>query len=145
MDEFKPFLYGLMRTDVPQMNPGKGMAQAMHLQNVANKVCLSPTGPSGVVRAYQLWMEEASQKCFGTTIVLEADEYQYGKLARELYFKETLADTKDYTGEIIDDEYPMVNAYGEPFTKEMVTGYFIFAYCKEVQDIVRDSGIKLHR
>lgn len=138
-DTFKPFLYAIMPTDIPQMNPGKAMAQAMHLQQVASKVIES--GPFS--EKYVKWKEESSQKCFGTTIVLEGTSKEIELLCQ------TLENTGIFHcycfGEAVDDEYPMVNHYGEPFTESRVTGYFVFAYSKLIQDIVRGSGLKLHR
>lgn len=68
----EPYLYLLMRNDLPSMNPGKAVAQGAH---AANKAVLmirkSFKTTSEIGRLLTEW-EESTDQGFGTTITLSA-------------------------------------------------------------------------
>lgn len=61
-------LFIFMRSDLDSLNPGKAMAQAAHAANQFWFNCVSG-------EAQQEWLDQA--KYFGTTIVLDADNYSW--------------------------------------------------------------------
>ena len=128
--EFEPVLYIIMRADLYQMNPGKGMAQAAHAANLfEHKIqsCIKATDNetlsqlaliTGAVRKWR------GDRGFGTTIVLEATE----KEIRDLY--DHLDPNPKYClqfGLVYDPTYPYKNFYGDVYTQEELTCAYVFA------------------
>lgn len=111
----EPKLYIIMRQDVPDMNPGKAMAQAAHAQAAFDKwIHLLPhdaeeRGP------YAQWLGD---RAFGTTIVLHAE-------------KEMLQERVEQYGVqhpylVVDPTYPYTNWYGQLFVTSMITCWWFF-------------------
>ena len=125
-DNFKPYLYAIMRTDIPQMNPGKGMAQAMHLQQVASQIC-----EQGIYRdIYDKWKRESRQGSFGTTIVLEGSSEDARKLQGNI-IEEYKNSAFDFIGFAQDDEYPMKKCVWRIL--HTVSSYWVFYLCSRTK------------
>lgn len=96
-----PVLYILMRTDLPSMNAGKGMAQASHASNAFVHRMDHKGSPNEVVNACRAaWTQETKQG-FGTVLVLSASLghiRQIGLRSKEV--KDALFE------EILDPTYP---------------------------------------
>lgn len=128
------YLYILMRRDLYDMNPGKGMAQAAHAANDFQSIVFEKYN---VKQDYMKWVEDRN---FGTTIVLEATLEQIERI--ELI----AADTGIPAGIVVDPTYPFRNFYGEVFTAKEVTCAWLFFERDTNPDI--DSlmdELKLHR
>ena len=110
----EPRLYIIMREDIPDMNPGKGMAQAAHAQ--ADMIdYMNNLNDYGVEEMVKLWRED---RAFGTTTVLSA----------ELSEIHEMCDVIEHTGMTIDPTYPWRNFYGMPFTTEEITCAWAFVF-----------------
>lgn len=147
--EFEPVLYVVMRTDIPQMNPGKAIAQGMHGQSlIADSFAIDAVNAdednwSSKVTAYQKWLDQANG--FGTTIVLEASQDEWNEaLENNAEFRRAFRPDLSYCNEIRDPTYPYTNHYGDRFTREEVTGWVIFAHTPEILDAMK-SVFRLHR
>jgi len=103
----KPTLYIIIRSDVPDMNPGKGMAQASHVTNDFMANCSSP-----YIRE---WMEDRN---FGTVLVLS------GTIDDIIAITGMDSDT----GITIDDTYPWRNWYGKLHLTKEITGGWAFVH-----------------
>ena len=123
-----PVLYIVMRKDIPDMNPGKGMAQAAHAQaEFAANIALH----HDMSDKYDEWKED---RAFGTTIVLhETMEMMHGISCMVV---------SDYHAMVTDPTYPWRNHYGDLFLDEEVTCMWIFATTQETFEIMKDY--KLH-
>lgn len=125
--KFEPVLYIIMFEDVPDMNPGKGMAQACHAQAMMVTEYWDRA-------EFHMW---AGQCCddFGKTIVLSCE--------RE-YFYRCTEDPRisDNFGIVTDPSYPVRNYYGKVYTGEMETCAYVFAYTQEIKDAM--SNFELH-
>lgn len=110
----EPRFYILMREDIPDMNPGKGMAQAAHAQ--ADMTAYMETlDDYGVEEMVKLWREDRS---FGVTTVLSA----------ELADMREMCDKIEHSGLTTDPTYPWRNFYGMPFATEEVTAAWAFVF-----------------
>jgi peptidyl-tRNA hydrolase len=116
----EPRLYIVMRRDLWDMNPGKGMAQAAHAQSDFDAHLF----PSGIpdyhdfLEAVNLWREDRS---FGTTLVLH----------EPLSVMNQIHERVVHTGMTVDPTYPYRNHYGELFVSNEVTCMWAFAYTEE--------------
>jgi len=134
----EPTLYIIMRSDLPDLNPGKGMAQAAHAQadfdariaKIAKDIDFP--GHSELMIDYSDWSEDRS---FGRTIVLSATKEKI----REIVVEGTLA------GTTIDPTYPWRNYYGEMFVTEEVTCGWIFVCDVFESDLDRVKDLPLHK
>lgn len=91
-----PYLYILMRTDLPSMNPGKAMAQASHASNAfVGKIRDNKLTSN---KEFETWQKETPQH-FGTAIVLGVTGIQLEKTIGSAKLKGFIADN------IIDPEY----------------------------------------
>lgn len=131
----EPRLYIIMREDLYDMNPGKGMAQAAHAQaefsefihllkdrsedpDIETSQLINRT-----LDSYDRWISEGepySARSFGTTIVLsatkpnidliikEAQKYQFGQ------------------GIVVDPTYPFKNFYGKVYVAREETCAWVF-------------------
>jgi hypothetical protein len=108
-----------MREDLQDLNPGKGMAQAMHAQAdfdewVQTKMQLAPRYGQYVGE----WKEDRS---FGRTLVLEATLDQISNITSL-----TLG-TNHPMGITVDPTYPWRNFYGKVFLTPEVICAWLFA------------------
>jgi len=123
-----PTLYILMRQDIPDMNPGKAMAQAAHAQAAFDQwvdTCEDIT--QDVWEEISEWRganpsEPGTGRHFGRTIVLQANYdnvvywAQHYKLSNGLLHK------------VVDSTYPYRNWYGQTFTMNTITCWWTFLH-----------------
>lgn len=126
----EPTLYIVMREDLWDMNPGKGMAQAAHAQADFDQ-CVEDTYPadSEFRSAHIQWCQDRN---FGKTIVLKATRDQMN----------TISYNVAHAGITEDPTYPYRNYYGEVFTCNTVTSMWVFAIDEE--DISYMKQFDLH-
>jgi len=123
----QPTLYFLMRSDIADMNPGKGMAQSGHIQAdfdevVAEVINGNTIGDEGLINNILEWKGDRN---FGRTITKLAtfDEIQeLFSLLCEPDWDETLT----LRGFTQDGSYPYRNYYGKLFVEPQCTGAFLF-------------------
>lgn len=133
-----PTLYCLMREDLQDLNPGKGMAQAMHAQAdfdewARAKMQLMPEYGPYVGE----WKEDRS---FGRTLVLEATINQISDIASL-----TLG-TNHPMGVTVDPTYPWRNFYGKVFLTSEVTCAWLFACDLTPPEVLEEiRKLSLHR
>ena len=113
-----PTLYCLMREDLQDLNPGKGMAQAMHAQADFDEwVSKNPNSP------FQSFIKEWKEdRSFGRTLVLESTLRDMDNLIMIYGAGITLP-----MGLTVDPTYPWRNFYGKVFLSEEVTCGWVFA------------------
>lgn len=135
----EPTLYIIMRSDIPDLTPGKGMAQAAHAQADFDKEMqlikenpASEASRKGITIDHVSWTQE---RTFGRTIVLSATEERI----RDIATNGVVA------GVTVDPTYPWRNYYGETFlTKEVTCGWlFVSDTVAEDANLVRD--LPLHK
>ena len=112
-----PRLYIIMREDLQDMNPGKGMAQAAHAQAdmLAYAVEQSVSDPN-LLKAFTHWM--GSDREFGTTLVLNAPQNEFENITR-------IAPHSGYT---VDPTYPWRNWYGTLYLTREITCMWAFVW-----------------
>jgi hypothetical protein len=131
-----PTLYCLMREDLQDLNPGKGMAQAMHAQADFDQwVDDHPNNPFMPFIAE--WKEDRS---FGRTLVLESTLEQIGDIT-------SIALGTDLpVGVTVDPTYPWRNFYGKVFLTSEVTCAWVFACDMTPPQLLEDlRKLSLHR
>lgn len=131
-----PTLYCLMREDLQDLNPGKGMAQAMHAQADFDQwVDDHPNNPFMPFIAE--WKEDRS---FGRTLVLESTLEQIGDIT-------SIALGTDLpVGVTVDPTYPWRNFYGKVFLTSEVTCAWVFACDLTPPQLLEDlRKLSLHR
>src|SRR5260221_1273258 len=99
-----PYLYLLMRNDLPSMNPGKLAAQAAHVANQfvqdLAKRCKQYPDEKYFFNLYKEWKEDRG---FGTTITLGSGLFNINKLGA--------GDLDILSGIVYDPTYPMQIPY----------------------------------
>jgi len=124
-----------MREDLPDMNPGKAMAQAAHAQSDFDEFVNHQCGME-YKKNYELWNSVRSWKddrSFGTTLVLSAT-----KAAMQVISMNVL-----HHGMTIDPTYPWKNWYGKTFTSVEVT--CMWAFTVEAEEISYMQLYPLHQ
>ena len=125
----EPRLYIVMREDLWDMNPGKGMAQAAHAQ--AGFDAYAHGRPEAdFYQAFQMWKEDRS---FGTTLVLSAT----------LKEMDDICDNVTFRAMTVDPTYPYRNHYGKVFVREEITCMWAFVWTDEEVDYMKQ--FKLHQ
>lgn len=81
-------LYILIRNDLPSLNPGKAMAQAIHAGHFFSFLHYKD-------KAYKEW---AGDRGFGTTVTLSADLHDISRLV----------ESTDASGWVTDPTYPII-------------------------------------
>lgn len=136
----KPTLYIIMRSDIADMNPGKGMAQAAHAQADFDAYVFGiidgnnhmVSGRSAMLIEYAEWCGE---KNFGRTIVLSAPLKVInnidinGKLSRATF----------------DPTYPWKNYYGELQITGETTCAWMFVCDENEYDLALVEDLPLHK
>lgn len=113
---FEPTLYIIMRKDIPDMNPGKGMAQAAHADAEFKE--MAEKSNKEVDRSmYEAWKGD---RAFGRTIVLEGTEEEYSHVVLEANNNHVPC------GIVYDPTYPITNYYGYTYTVGMNTCAWVF-------------------
>jgi hypothetical protein len=110
----EPRLYIVMREDLPDMNPGKGMAQAAHAQADFNAYD-QPGIEDDYWKMIKLWQED---RTFGVTLVLSTT----------LEKMKEIQSTVKHSGLTVDPTYPWRNWYGKLFTTNEVTCMWAFVW-----------------
>lgn len=119
----EPRLYIVMREDLWDMNPGKGMAQAAHAQadfdaymvRYARSMHVDKVDlDSALLNAYQHWKAD---RTFGTTTVLTQPLEDFTFIVNGV----------DHYGMITDPTYPYRNYYKQVFTRSEITCMWVFA------------------
>lgn len=131
-----PTLYCLMREDLQDLNPGKGMAQAMHAQADFDQ-WVDDHQASPFMPFIREWKEDRS---FGRTLVLESSLDQMANIT-------SIALGTDLpVGMTIDPTYPWRNFYGKVFLNEEVTCAWVFACDLTPPQLLEDlRKLSLHR
>lgn len=130
-----PTLYCLMREDLQDLNPGKGMAQAMHAQADFDQWVDDHPGSEYMPYIAQ-WKEGRS---FGRTLVLESTLEQIGGTSIAL-------GTDLPVGVTVDPTYPWRNFYGKVFLTSEVTCAWVFACDLTPPQLLEDlQKLSLHR
>lgn len=119
----EPRLYIIMREDLWDMNPGKGMAQAAHAQAAFDAYVEYTCGPEytqddELWNAVGRWKEDRD---FGVTYVLSAVQGDWHQISLGV---------KDY-GYVEDPTYPYRNYYKQVFTRKEQTCMWVFATTDE--------------
>ena len=125
-----PRLYIIMREDIADMNPGKGMAQAAHAQADFAAYAETRFNSEEFSSAYLLWTEDRN---FGVTLVL-------GATLKEMHDIRTQVNHADLT---VDPTYPWRNWYGKMFATEEVTCMWAFVWTDEELEYMKQY--KLHQ
>jgi peptidyl-tRNA hydrolase len=113
-------LYIVVRTDIPQLNPGKLGAQAGH---AATQFVFDTLDKqvSETMQQMDNWRQQAGGG-FGTKITLAATEAEIEEALPYLNTEFSLP-----TGIVVDPTYPMTNYFGDFFTREELTCGYVFA------------------
>jgi len=131
-----PTLYCLMREDLQDLNPGKGMAQAMHAQADFDQWVDDHPGSEYMPYIAQ-WKEDRS---FGRTLVLESTLEQIGEITA-IALGANLP-----VGVTVDPTYPWRNFYGKVFLTSEVTCAWVFACDLTPPQLLEDlRKLSLHR
>ena len=105
----EPRLYIIMREDLWDMNPGKGMAQAAHAQAL-----FTIDFEYQSTETYKVWKDQTTQG-FGTTLVLHAPLEKFENICRA-----------GGGNLVVDPTYPYRNFYGKVFTASVTTCGYVF-------------------
>jgi len=135
----EPTLYIIMRSDIPDMNPGKAMAQAAHAQSDFDakmlEVAKNPEVEASrkeLLLDYAEWTEDRN---FGRTIVVSATEDEIDRIS--------------YAGKVagftVDPTYPWRNYWKEVFVTDEVTCGWIFVCDTYAEDVDLVKDLPLHR
>ena len=116
-------LYILARTDIYQMNTGKGWAHGGHVGTQFVFDVLDTQGAHGAVLRQNMdeWRYQGGGG-FGTKITLAATKAQIFDAVEEMATVYGLQ-----TGTVVDPTYPFKNVMGDFFTAEELTGGYVFA------------------
>ena len=125
----EPRLYIVMREDLWDMNPGKGMAQAAHAQAEFDEYVEDICAPdylqdNPLWSAVSNWREDRS---FGTTLVLHESMETMRMISTNV---------GDW-GMVTDPTYPYRNYYGKTFVRSEVTCMWVFVYTLEYLEYMR--------
>lgn len=137
----EPTLYIIMRSDIPDMNPGKGFAQAAHANGDFDGWVsrLDDTDPvylksdMRLVRGYIVQWKEGRN--FGRTLSLSATREEIINLVSDTPFG----------GLTIDPTYPWRNFYGDLFLSNEVTCGWLFVCDLNPLDKEAASKFSLHK
>lgn len=122
-----PRLYQLVRTDIPQMNPGKLGAQTNHAgtQFAFESVDFDDELKSEVLD----WRNQSRKNVMANASTLGGFGTVITLAATELEIKETLSNMARFgfhMGLVVDPTYPMMNVMNESFTREELTVGYVF-------------------
>lgn len=133
----EPILYIIMRSDIPDMNPGKLAAQAAHVasdfEHWVKHIESQPDQYSELLYQIAEWRKGAIS-C-GTTICLSATKDE---------ILETIRIT-DFSGGFVDPTYPWKNWYGTLFLTEELTGSWFFVCDENEKDLELLKKFNLHQ
>lgn len=137
-------LYILMRHDIDNMNPGKGMAQASHASLHAHKEIQANYRFEPFREAWAEWLKQADG--FGTTIVLEGATLS---MMMDIDVDHQVPKEAPYAAGIVyDPTYPTQNYYGASFVRSDATCMWVFVPYKDDAPtfiVPALSTLQLHR
>jgi len=115
----EPRLYIIMREDLWDMNPGKGMAQAAHAQALFDAYDFAA---NDCLEQYCEWRGDG-EDClgFGVTLVLSAPRSEWMDISLNVC----------HYGYVEDPTYPWKNYYGKTFITSEDTCMWVFATTEE--------------
>ena len=132
----EPTLYIIMRRDIPDMNPGKGMAQAAHAQAEFWGSIEATCGPE-YSQDDPLWNDVnywCGDRTFGRTLVVYAPLDEIYRIVNKSYCG----------GIVIDPTYPWKNYQGEMRVSEEITCAWIFIGSEpNKEDVLEASSLPL--
>jgi len=115
----EPRLYIVMREDLWDMNPGKGMAQSAHAQALFDAYDFAA---NDCLEEYCQWRGDGPDCLgFGVTTVLSVPLIHWMNITQNVR----------HYGHVEDPTYPYRNFYGEMFTSTEVTCMWVFATTEE--------------
>lgn len=121
----EPALYIIMFEDVPDMNPGKGMAQASH----ASALFVQQMSEAPADKYYSEWIRQGCG--FGTTYVVFDTGTNWSEFITDC--KHLLME--EYMGTVEDFTYPYRNWYGKKFVMVIETCAYLFVTPETPQKI----------
>jgi hypothetical protein len=124
----EPRLYIIMRRDLWDMNPGKGMAQAAHAQAEFDTYTENNYTYDEFRIAHLQWCEDRN---FGTTLVLHEPLDSMSKISMNVA----------HWGFVTDPTYPYRNWYGDVFTCSEVTCMWVFVYTEAELEYMRQFNL----
>lgn len=146
-----PRLLIIMREDLWDMNPGKGMAQAAHAAQDMTASIMSEEQMERFTRSYSggplshdyikdQYAEWCDGRNFGTTITLSAPFDSMSKMSLMLEMNGVP------NGMTVDPTYPYRNYYGDVFTSSEVTCMWVFIHDEVTQEVQAElkQHTKLH-
>lgn len=121
-----PRLYIVMREDLWDMNPGKGMAQAAHAQAEFDAYQSSLVNQDGdeFWQAMSAWREDRN---FGITLVVSAHGDEF----------ENITKNTSHADIVVDPTYPYRNWYGKPYTVSATTCMWVFVTDEEDSEFMK--------
>jgi len=126
----EPRLYIIMREDLWDMNPGKGMAQAAHAQADFDTYAENRYTDDAFRSAHLQWCEDRN---FGVTLVLTAPKSEWMQISLGV----------EHCGYVNDPTYPYRNYYGKVFTSSEDTCMWVFATTE--QEVEHMQQYNLHK
>lgn len=132
-----PILYIIMRSDIPDMNPGKLAAQAAHVASDFEmwvRTLESYSDQYGEVLGEIASWREGAKTC-GVTICLSATKDE---------IRQAITKT-DFSNSFSDPTYPWRNWYGETFLTNELTGAWFFVCNENSQDLAILKEFSLHQ
>lgn len=145
--ENSPVLHIFMFTDVPDMNPGKGIAQGAHAASkfvyhmMKSKYTSNKTTLEGKLwDNFEAWAEQGDG--FGTKLVRECTRKEF----EEVVVKVADPMVPPREGNVVDTSYPARNWYGDVYISVENTCAYVFTdsyTTQEEMDAIRT--IPLHR
>jgi peptidyl-tRNA hydrolase len=111
-------LYGLCRTDMDSLNPGKLAAQAMHAQRMADIELVEQKayGPKWLA-AYRAWSKQSKQG-YGYTLTLGVDGEEPLRAVTSFAKRAGFP-----AGVVLDDTYPLVDGKAVHFIPVYTVGW----------------------
>jgi len=135
-NKIEPTLYIIMRSDIPDLNPGKMAAQAAHAQADFDQWGKTLERDSEQYSALLGEIEEWKDgRSFGRTLVLSATGASITHLVA----------TTDFSGLTVDPTYPWRNYYGELFLSNELTCAWAFLCNENPLDEEKLKAFPLHR
>jgi len=128
----EPILYLMMRSDLPDFNPGKLAAQAAHVASEFENWTRCVEEQSDVLDSIKQWRKQAGT-C-GTTICLIATDDEISSSLIEF----------DYGGDFIDPSYPWRNWWGDLQLTAFRTGAWFFVCDQNHYDLEFLKKFDLH-
>lgn len=111
-------LYIVMREDLWDMNPGKGMAQSAHAQAEFDEYVENNYTDDDFRSAHIAWCKDRN---FGVTLVLSAAKTEWMQISLGV----------EHYGYVNDPTYPYRNYYGKVFTSSEDTCMWVFSTTEE--------------